>query len=228
MLKGIRLNNVTYRYGPTFNLQLDLAIPFHSVTVVTGDNGAGKTTLLNLLTGVLAPQSGSINFSPKQPDIGYIFQNPDDQIIQVTVEKELAFNLENKGFPVDNIAEKVMHSLQEYKFIGRESQSPTTLSGGERQRLALASTLISDPDLLILDEPTSYLDYKQREKLYIKIQQLINKGNTIIWVTHEIDEMVMADQIVELKAGQVNFYGPPEAYLNRFSKTLNIPESYLQ
>ncbi|MFP4547496.1 MAG: ABC transporter ATP-binding protein [Fidelibacterota bacterium] len=218
---SIILDRVKYSYGSQFSLNINRQIPENSITILIGENGAGKTTLLKLLAGVLVPDSGKIIFDYDNPDIGYIFQNPDDQLIQLSIEKELAFNLENQGMKQEKMAEIINTYLDEYDFQGRAKISPGYLSGGEKQRLALASTLISKPQLLIFDEPTGFLDYKQREKFYCRVKQLKAGGHTIIWATHEIDELFFADYLLELKAGQTRFWGSNTDFLKHLE---NNPE----
>ena len=94
---SVILDKVKYSYGSQFSLNINLQIPENSITILIGENGAGKTTLLKLLAGVLIPDTGRIVFGNETHEIGYIFQNPDDQLIQLSIEKELAFNLENQG-----------------------------------------------------------------------------------------------------------------------------------
>ncbi len=221
---SVILDKVKYSYGSQFSLNINLQIPENSITILIGENGAGKTTLLKLLAGVLIPDTGRIVFGNETHEIGYIFQNPDDQLIQLSIEKELAFNLENQGVGQAKMAKMINTYLQEYDFQGREKVSPGNLSGGEKQRLALASTLISAPQLLIFDEPTGFLDYKQREKFYRRVEKLKTEGHTIIWATHEIDELFFADQLLELKAGNTWFWGDYFDFLSQFEDSPEIRE----
>ncbi|MBN2279403.1 MAG: ABC transporter ATP-binding protein [Candidatus Marinimicrobia bacterium] len=221
---NICLKEVSFTYQNHFTLNIDLEIPANSWTMIVGKNGAGKSTLLKLLAGVIQPDQGTLSFGPSR--VGYIFQNPDDQIIQLSLAKELAFDLENLGLPVQQIENKITDFLREYDFQGRSEQSPNTLSGGEKQRLALASTLISDPDILVFDEPTAFLDYRQKEKLYQKIEML-KKNKSILWVTHELDELFLADSIIEMEQGQISFKGSREQYLKRLSEIPFIRKHYL-
>ncbi len=221
---SIILDNVKYSYGSQFSLNINRKIPANSITLLIGENGAGKTTLLKLLAGVLIPESGRIKFEYDKHDIGYIFQNPDDQLIQLSIEKELAFNLENQGMEQEKMAEIIKTYLVEYDFQGRAKISPGNLSGGEKQRLALASTLISKPQLLIFDEPTGFLDYRQREKFYRRVKQLKTRGHTIIWATHEIDELTFADYLLELKAGSTRFWGSNRDFLKHLENNPEIKE----
>jgi len=213
---SIKINNLRFSYKPDFCLDIHTTLPAKSWIIIVGNSGAGKTTLLKLLAGILTPDSGEIEYPEGDSTAGFVFQNPDDQIVQLTIEKELAFNLENKGMALAEMEKKINVFLQEYQFAGKEKVSPSKLSGGEKQRLALAATLISSPKLLIFDEPSSFLDYKQKDKLYTKIEQLKKEGKSIIWTSHELDEFMMADWIVELEGGKIKYSGEKEEYLTRF------------
>jgi len=223
---NILLDKIKYSYKKEFSLEIDLEIPKHKWTMIVGENGSGKSTLLKLLTGVMKPDSGEINIDSSK--IGYIFQNPDDQIIQLTIEKELAFNLENIGMCKSDMEQKIDYYLEEYNFQSQRNYSPNQLSGGEKQRLALAATLISDPEILVFDEPTGFLDFKQKEKLYQRVMDFKNKSKTIIWVTHELDELFFADKIIELEKGNVSFQGSKIEYLHKLSNNHIIQEHYLK
>ena len=223
---NIHINKIKYSYDNDFAMEIDVKIPQNKWTIIVGKNGSGKSTLLKLMTGVLTPEFGEINIDHSK--IGYIFQNPDDQIIQLSIEKELAFNLENRGVPIREIELKIQESLIEYDFVGREKQSPNELSGGERQRLALAGTLISDPEILIFDEPTGFMDFLQKEKLYKRIEKLKESGKTVIWVTHELDELFLADNVLELDDGKISFFGNQHDYLQKLVSEPFIREHYLE
>lgn len=210
---NIKLNNLKYSIKSGFSLSVNLEIPANSWIVITGETGSGKTTLLKLLAGIIAPDSGEIYFGIVNPEIGFIFQNPDDQLIQLSIEKELVFNLENQAMPINKIRKRLDMFLEKYGFNKIRKKSPNNLSDGEKQRLALAATLISEPDILIFDEPTSFLDYKQRELLYQQIDYLKQSGKTIIWTSHDIDEYLLADYILELKNGQVSYLGSKQEFI---------------
>ena len=212
---SISLKQVTYSYNTNFSVNIDLNIKEGNWVVIVGKSGAGKTTLLKLIAGILTPDTGEVEFAHDDVEIGFIFQNPDDQILQVSLEKELAFNLENNAMPMENMRVLVEQALSDYHFDGREKSSPNALSGGEKQRLALAATLISNPDVLIFDEPTSFLDYIQKEKLYQKVSELKSSGKTVIWSSHELDEIMLADFVIEMDNGAVIFSGEREDYLKK-------------
>lgn len=212
---SILLKDITFTYNSEFSANFNMEIESGTWTAIVGDSGAGKTTLLKLIAGILQPDTGSVHYSQSDVEIGFIFQNSDDQILQLSVEKELAFNLENQAVALPEMRKKVAKSIANYNFQGREKSSPNILSGGEKQRLALAATLISEPDVLIFDEPTSFLDYVQKEKLYQRVADLRKRGKTIIWCTHELDEIFFADQVIEIGNGQVVFVGKRDDFLRK-------------
>ena len=160
----IKLENVTYRYrddsAPALqNINLEIG-PGESVCIM-GANGSGKSTFAKLVAGLIELKQGQLKISrPTQAPIpvGMIFQNPDNQMVAVTVEKELAFALENLGYSQDNMERLIGENLDKFEIKHLRHRLTTELSGGEKQRVALASVMIFQPDILVLDEPDSYLD----------------------------------------------------------------------
>lgn len=192
-----------YREGEPIFDNLHLELPLPGWIAISGESGVGKTTLAKLLAGILEPCRGSIiypaNFNGyKHLPIGFLYQNPDNQLVQLSVERELAFILENAGLPVEAMHARVEQALDEWGLRARRQASPQTLSGGEKQRLALASLLIDAPHLLIFDEPTSGLDILRRLDFYQYINELHQQGIGIIWVTQDENELNMAEQVLLL------------------------------
>jgi energy-coupling factor transport system ATP-binding protein len=193
---------------------------------ITGNSGSGKTSLAKLISGLIKPESGRIVFQRNEiprneiPNsrvhFGYLFQNPDDQFVHFNIEREVAFNLENRNVDPAVMKEKVKLSLMEIGLFGRKSDSPNNLSGGEKQRLALAGMMISQPDVLILDEPCSFLDIFTQIQLFQKIDELRKRKVSIIWITQEDHEIKMADYVIRLDEGRVIFTGSREDYIKHF------------
>ncbi|UCE24188.1 MAG: ATP-binding cassette domain-containing protein [Candidatus Zixiibacteriota bacterium] len=173
----IKLDNVTYRYRDedqpalkSINLEIG---PGESVCVM-GANGSGKSTFARLLSGLLNVQQGQLKISSPRSrpiPVGMIFQNPDNQMVAVTVEKELAFALENLGYAQSDMDKLIGHNLQKFNIVHLRQRLTTELSGGEKQRVALASVMIFQPDILVLDEPESFLDEEGKAALG---EELIN------------------------------------------------------
>ncbi|MBL7066498.1 MAG: ABC transporter ATP-binding protein [Candidatus Marinimicrobia bacterium] len=219
----IQLSGLDFQYKVVQQLfrNINLSIPLQRRVVITGDSGSGKTSLVKLISGLLKPDKGQIIFEingAAQQDIhfGYLFQNPDDQFVHFNIERELAFNLENRGMSSAGMQVKATETLEEIDLIDRKSDSPNSLSGGEKQRLALAGMMITQPDILIMDEPCSFLDIFAQIRLYKKIDMLGKQGVSIIWISQETHEIRMADYVIALDQGQVIYRGNSSEYLKIF------------
>ncbi|WGS65272.1 energy-coupling factor ABC transporter ATP-binding protein [Marinitoga aeolica] len=186
---------------------------------IVGSNGSGKSTLLRLLSGILSPDSGEvylynkkINFHDNESilflkkHVGYIFQNPENQIVGVTVEEDIAFGLENLGLDRNEMKKRINWALNVTDLIGLEKKDPNTLSGGQKQRLAIASMLAMQPDFILMDEPTTMLDPEGREEIYKVIKNLITIGKTIIIASHHAKDLQFVEKIVALDSGKIVFY----------------------
>jgi energy-coupling factor transport system ATP-binding protein len=132
--------------------------------------------------------------------VGLVFQNPDDQLFEETVEKEISFALRNFGFSEQVIGKRVEWALNLLDLEEYRDKSPFTLSGGERKRVALASVLAWDPDILVLDEPTVGQDYGQKERLRHFLRQLQTQGKTIVIVTHDVEFVAESQPRIVLMA----------------------------
>ena len=197
--------------------EINLTIPPGSFTAIIGPNNSGKSTLAKILSGVLPPSSGQLLFegveishwsqNSLRKSIGLIFSNPEDQIVFPTVEEDLAFGLENFFFDPDQIEKRVLEILE---FIGmREYRhfSIHQLSGGQKQKLAIASMIILGLRYVIFDEPTSFLDDISREEILTLIRKIHKRGAAVIYVAQFFEEIIMADTIVALVAGKIQWHG---------------------
>ena len=189
---------------------------------ILGHNGSGKSTLAKLIVGLLEKKSGQIFFDDEEIDrrniqklqskVALVFQNPDNQFVGVTVEDDIAFGLENKCFPHDKMQEEINLFADSVNMLDHLKKEPINLSGGQKQRVAIAGALILRPEVLILDEATSMLDPKGKStvrKVIDKIHQE-NPDLTIISITHDVDEALLADQVFILSKGKLVKNGTPQ------------------
>jgi energy-coupling factor transport system ATP-binding protein len=195
---AIEVKGLKYCYAGNKNALngIDLTIKEGEFVAIIGQNGSGKTTLAKHFNGLLRPSAGSIKCFGKDTArmkiselgkiVGYVFQNPDHQIFANTVREELTFGPRNYGLPEDQIAINVLQSLQSVHLEGYEDQDPFSLTKGERQRVAVASVLACKPGVLILDEPTTGLDYIQQKSMMELLRSLNKVGHTIIIITHSL------------------------------------------
>lgn len=188
---------------------------------IVGHNGSGKSTLAKLMSGLLFPQEGEIsimkdllteeNLWHYRSQIGMVFQNPDNQFVGATVQDDVAFSLENNGVEYKEMVKRVKEALDYVKMSDFINHEPHHLSGGQKQRVAIAGALAMYPKLLILDEATSMLDPQGREEVLSVVQQLRQKiGITVISITHDLEEAMLADNIILMNAGKVHLQGTPE------------------
>jgi len=210
----IEIKNLTFSYEKNKKIidNLNLSIEKGSYVVILGHNGSGKSTLAKLIVGLLEAQKGEIyiegtklsidSIDDLRQRIGIVFQNPDSQFVGITVKDDIAFGLENRNVPYEQMKEKV---LEVAKLVGMENhleKNPEELSGGEKQRVALAGVLVYDPEIVILDEATSMLDPKGVFEVNQAIQQFKHK-KTIIAITHNLEEALYADRVIVLNQGKV-------------------------
>ena len=198
---SINVQAITFSYPEAAKPVLqDFSCNFFSgeIVAITGKNGCGKTTLSKLLVGILKPQQGSIliddiNIAGKSlytigQKIGYIWQNPAQQLFCPTAEEEIAFGLTLQGFPEAEIRSQTENLLAAFHLTEQKHNSPLKLSLGEKQRLALATVFTRTLPYLVLDEPTGGLDIRSRRELGLLLQNLAQNNNCgIIFISHERD-----------------------------------------
>jgi len=199
-----------------------------------GANGSGKTTLIRCLNSLLVPDSGLVRVDGLTADhsqslfeirrrLGMVFQNPDHQIVSVTVEREIAFGLENLGMPGAAMHRRVNAALRRFKLEPYREESPNRLSGGERQRLALASVWVMDPRYWILDEPTSLLDPAGKADFFRLFRGLVrDSGAGMLLATQYAEEALACDRLVVMEKGRVQFDGEPRRVFRHGSVLRNL------
>ena len=189
---------------------------------ILGHNGSGKSTLARQLTALLQPTDGAVfiknmdsslpeNIIPIRKTAGMVFQNPDNQIIGNLVEEDVAFGPENQGVPTEQIWGRIAEALEATGMTAYREQSPGSLSGGQKQKVAIAGILAMEPECIVFDEPTAMLDPRGRKEVLDAIWHLNkDKGITVIYITHHIEEVENADYIYVMNKGQVAMEGRPE------------------
>ena len=209
----LEFQNVAFSYNETANVHnLNVKVKKGDFISIIGSNGAGKSTFSKLCNGLLKPSSGDVlvlgestkkrKVSSLAKHIGFLFQNPDRQICCATVREEIAFSLKNNGIPQDEIEKRVTDTLNEFGFDG--DSEPFNMSRGQRQRLCLACLIALNPEILILDEPTTGLDYRECMEVMGKIAELNNKGTTVIMVCHDMEVVLdFAKTIIVMNRGEI-------------------------
>ena len=226
-MSKLEIKNLCFSYDKTTPVidDISLSIDKGSFIAVLGHNGSGKSTLAKLIVGLLEKSSGQIFFDGEeitkkniknlQTKTALVFQNPDNQFIGATVEDDIAFGLENRQVPHEQMQEEInkfAESVGMFEYLDKE---PVNLSGGQKQRVALAGALILKPEILILDEATSMLDPKGKSTVRRVIDR-IHKENpdlTIISITHDVDEALLADEVFILSKGKLVKSGKPQDIL---------------
>jgi energy-coupling factor transport system ATP-binding protein len=195
---------------------------------VVGPNGGGKSTLVRLLNGLLRPDSGRLRISGHDPatqpfevrrHLGVLFQNPENGLVAPFVEDDVAFGLENLGVPREEMRERVARAIRAVGLEGYERREPHTLSGGEKQRVALAGLLAVEPEILVLDEPTSMLDAAGRREVLERLGALRGE-KAVLHVTHHLEELLDADRILVLNGGKLVADESPERLLSEPNRLL--------
>lgn len=225
------LDQVTYGYDSTVALdRLTLAIPEGSRVALLGANGSGKSTLLRLLDGLYFGQSGAIRFRGQALTearfaddefafsfrrlVGLVFQNPDVQLFNPTVFDEVAFSPLQMRWAKADVRAKVMSTLEWLRIAHLKDRDPHRLSGGEKKRVALASVLVMDPAVLLLDEPTAGLDPRSQSQLIDLLVEWGGGHKSVITATHDLGDLRdIADRCCILDCGRLVAEGCPDDIL---------------
>jgi energy-coupling factor transport system ATP-binding protein len=244
LLPLIMVHDVDYVYsnGTIALKQISLNIKKGEFIAIMGQNGAGKTTLIRTFNGLIRPTKGSIFLEGENIDsktiatlskkVGVIFQNPMHQLFSTTLEDEIKFSLKSLDLNKEEIQIKVDQILKEFDLEKYRKRSPFNLSGGESKKLATASILCRDPDVLVFDEPTLGQDAKEINFLLRLIKSELERGKTIIIVTHNIEFTVEhVPRTILMSGGQIIADGPTQSiFTNEFlisKSSLIMPQIYL-
>lgn len=201
-----------------------------------GANGSGKSTLARHINGLLTASAGSVAVCGRAvPDyvqvqelrrrVGIVFQNPDNQIVGNSVEEDCAFGPENLGVERGEMRRRIAEALARCGLSGLEKADPNELSGGQKQRLAIAGALAMEPEILILDEATSMLDPVGRAEVLGLMEELHEQGLTVVMITHDMSEVLLADRAVVLLNGQVELSGTPTEI---FARTEDLRRCHIE
>jgi energy-coupling factor transport system ATP-binding protein len=227
---AIKIEHLSFTYprmDRPFLRNINLRIQEGELVVLTGGSGSGKTTLGKCINGLIPYSTGGAfeghvevcgidtlkkNVSEIALYVGFVFSNPEDQLATPFVETEVAFGLSNLGVPRKTIYKRVNAILDRLAIATLRDRSTFHLSTGQQQMIALASTLVMEPKVLILDDPLSHLNQNTIEKVIDIIKELKSKGTTVIWVSQDMSEMFeWADRIILLDGGEVMFDGSPRS-----------------
>ena len=216
-MKLIEVNNLTFSYDKKVNVidGVSFCVESGKYISIIGHNGSGKSTFAKLLIGLLEAQSGEIkafglemnskNVHEIRRKIGIVFQNPDNQFVGTTVRDDIAFGLENRCIPteqMDGIIDEFSRKVHMENFLDKE---PENLSGGQKQRVAIAGVLALAPEVIIFDEATSMLDPRGKREVRESIEEMRkeNPNLSILAITHDLEEAFSSDEIIVLKEGKV-------------------------
>lgn len=231
-----RLSHITFQYehGTIALDDVSFELMPGEYVCILGANGSGKSTLASVLTGLAAPDTGTVElvgqtvckdgqadfeaYRQARKALGLVFQNPDDQLVTSVVADDIAFGPENLGVPPEVIGARVERELKRVAMSDYAHADPAHLSGGQKQRVAIAGALAMEPQLLVLDEPGALLDVRGRNSIMRVIKRLHNTGVAIVHVTHFMDEALAADRVLVMSHGHIVREGTPQEV---FSEPLN-------
>lgn len=241
----IECDSVRFGYGKTKDAELihgiSLSIEDGEFVALTGENGAGKSTFSKLLAGILKPSDGKIcvngidtkkaKNSMLAKTTGFLFQNPDRQLCTYTVRDEIAFGQKAlKTGTEEEISKRTEKIIEHFGF--NPDEAPFSLSRGQRQRLALASIIAVEPKVMILDEPTTGLDYKECMEIMSAVKELNKNGTTVIMVCHDMELVLdFARRMIVLADGKIEADGKTLEIMRRkeiLQKTCLLPPQIIQ
>ena len=224
----LETRNLTHTYIDGQNQEMtalkgiNLSIAPGEFVAIIGTNGSGKSTLARHFNGLLLPTEGQClvagmdtsleeNLWPVRQQVGMVLQNPDNQIVAAIVEEDVAFGLENIGVPGPEIRPRVQQALEVVGMTEYAKHAPHRLSGGQKQRVAIAGVLALEPRCLVFDEPTAMLDPKGRQEIVSTVLRLNKEKHiTIVYITHKMEEAILADRIIAMDQGTIALEGTPK------------------
>lgn len=218
-MSAITFDRVSHVFGETSVLRdIRLSLTEHRIGIV-GANGSGKSTLVRMINGLVTPTSGTVtvdglsvakNAREVRRRVGFIFTNPDNQIVMPTVEEDVAFTLRRRGLSAGEISERTTVALEQFGLAALAKHPAHRLSGGQKQLLALAAVLVAEPQVVIADEPTTLLDARNARRISEVLRAL---SQQVIVVTHQLELVEKFDRVIVIEDGQVVADGAPSQAL---------------
>lgn len=225
MTAGIRLDNVSVDFAGRVALRgISVDLTERRVAVI-GANGSGKSTFARLLNGLVLPTSGTLRVHDLDPvrqakelrrKVGFMFSNPDVQIVMPTVEEDVAFSLRGRHLSRADIAERVASTLQRHGLASHSTAPAHSLSGGQKQLLALSAILITEPDLLVVDEPTALLDAANTR--HVANHLLDDPKQQLVLVTHDMRLAARCDVAIRFEDAELVDHGDPHEVVGRYER----------
>ncbi|GAA4355182.1 energy-coupling factor ABC transporter ATP-binding protein [Angustibacter luteus] len=218
----IRLDAVSHRYGDHPVLaDIDLELGERRIAVI-GANGSGKSTLARLLNGLVVPTSGRVSVdgldtrrdgAAVRRRVGFVFTDPDAQIVMPTVGEDVEFSLRRQGLDAGQRAERVADVLARFGLAGLADRPAHLLSGGQKQLLALAAVLVTEPDVLVCDEPTTLLDLRNAARIAAMLAALPQQ---VVLVTHQLDLVLDYERVLVVDEGRIAYDGAGSEAVERY------------
>lgn len=215
----IKVENLCFSWSSETTVlnSCSLEVPQGEFWMLLGNNGSGKSTLLKLLAGLLIPDAGSIVMPYKT---GFVFQNPDRQLVMPTVGADIAFGLVSENLSLVQVKQRVKSALDAVNLSHLERRPIHALSGGQKQRIAIAGAIARNCEVIMFDEPTALLDPDSQLELVAQVRNLVKKSNlTALWVTHRLEELDYCDGAFLLEGGKVVAKGDPQSLKQRLLAT---------
>ncbi|MBV8884076.1 MAG: ABC transporter ATP-binding protein [Chroococcidiopsidaceae cyanobacterium CP_BM_RX_35] len=214
---------------------LTLTIPAGKRCALIGQNGCGKTTLFLLTNGLYKPQRGTIRWQGKplrydraslihlRQQVGLVFQDPEQQLVASTVEEDISYGLCNLRLPDAEVRERVRQTLRSFELTTLAEKPVHHLSLGQKKRVSIADVMVLQPTLLLLDEPTAYLDPRHTRNLIAILQQIQAAGTTILMATHDLDFVYRwADWVFVMNQGRLVLQGSPQEVFTQHQVLENL------
>ena len=222
----IVFDGVSHRYEDRLVVRdVSVRLDEHRIGVI-GANGSGKSTFVRMLNGLVVPTTGSVRVANLDPDkqarqvrrlVGFCFTDPDAQIVMPTVGEDIAFGLRGRGLDKEEIADRVERALASYGLAEHRDHPAHLLSGGQKQLLAIASVLVTDPELLVMDEPTTLLDLANARRITELVAGLPQQ---VVLVTHHLDLLAGYERVLVFDRGRIVYDAPPDDAVAHYQRLM--------